>query len=92
MRLTVQSGQLLTPETVGIESAAYRISVDSIGPDFIMVTYHGVVMENPDRTIDMFAPRTGRCVIKVRHCMRLVTATTDAGTTVAVTVESVEQS
>jgi hypothetical protein len=90
VQLTVHRGQLLTPETVGIESAMYHISVDSIGPDFMMVTYHGLVMENPDHTINLSALQTGRCLIKIRHCMRLVTATMDGGTKVAVTLDSVE--
>ena len=88
-QLEVARGFRLTPATVGIESSDYVISVDSIGADQIMVSYSGMVMKNPSGTINLSAPRQGRCMIKVQHCMRLATPTMDGGTTVAVTLDKI---
>jgi hypothetical protein len=90
LQLTVQAGQKLTPASIGIASDEYEIAVNSIGADQMLVSYSGVVMENADGTIPLMAPRQGRCLIKVRHCMRLATATMDAGTSIALTLERVE--
>jgi hypothetical protein len=88
-QLEVEAGYKLTPATVDLESAEYMISVDSVGPDQIIVTYSGVVMENADGTINLTAPRQGRCLIKIRHRLRLATATMDAGTSISLTLEAV---
>ncbi len=55
-----------------------------------MVTYSGVVMENSDGTIPLDAPRRGRCLIQIQHCMRLATATMDGGTLIALTLDRIE--
>jgi hypothetical protein len=88
-QLEVEAGDKFTPSTVGIESGEYTISVDSVGSDQIMVTYSGVVMENADGTINLTAPRQGRCLIKIRHRLRLTTATMDAGTSISLTLEAI---
>jgi hypothetical protein len=88
-QLEVEAGYKLMPATVGIESADYVISVDSVGSDQIIVTYSGVVMENGDGTINLTAPRQGRCLIKIRHRLRLATATMDAGTSISLTLEAI---
>jgi hypothetical protein len=85
----VEAGHKLTPATLGIASDGYEISVDSVESDRITVTYTGVVMENPNHTIPLDAPRRGRCMIQIRHCMRLSTATMDAGTSIALTLERI---
>jgi hypothetical protein len=86
-QLEVEAGYKLMPATVGIESAEYAISVDSVGSD--QITYSGVVMENSDGTINLTAPRQGRCLIKIRHRLRLATATMDAGTSISLTLEAI---
>jgi hypothetical protein len=88
-QLEVAPGDKLTPATIGIESAGYEITVDSVGSDRIMVTYSGVVMQNADGTINLAAPRKGRCMIQVQHCMRLATATMDAGTSIALSLDRI---
>ena len=89
VQLEVESGTKLTPTTVGIESAAYEISVDSVASDRIVVSYSGVVMENADGTVNLSAPRQGRCMIRIQHCMRLATATMDAGTSISLTLDRI---
>ena len=87
--MEVVRGTRLTPASVQIPSDAYAISVDAVGPDHITVTYSGMVMRNPDDTIPLSAPPTGRCMIQIRHCMRLATPTMDGGTLVALTLERI---
>jgi hypothetical protein len=89
--LTLNRGDLLTPATLGVHGDSYSISVDQIGPAHILVTYGGFVLENEDGTIPLSASFTGQCLIRIRHSMRLATPSMDAGTTVALTLESVEE-
>jgi hypothetical protein len=89
--LTVKAGDRLTPETVGIEGGNYLITVDTVSPERIVVTYNGMVTENPDGTIDLAAPQRGRCLIQIRHRMKLATATMDGGVKLSVTLERIEE-
>src|ERR1035441_5603169 len=90
--LDVGRGTSLTPASVGIPSDPYEISVESIGFDRITVIYRGVVMENSNGTIPLDAPQLGRCMIQIRHCMRLATATMDGGTLIGLTLERIVDS
>src|SRR4051812_6074630 len=89
--MMVERGQRLSPETVGIASEGYDISIDAIGPAHVMVTYRGMVMQNDGGTINLAAPKEGRCIIRTQHCMGLSTPTMDGGTSVSVTLNSVEE-
>ncbi len=87
--LEVTRGASLTPASVQIPSEPYAISVEAIGPDRITVTFSGMVMENPDGTIPLSAPPSGRCMIQLRRCMRLATPTLDGGTLLSLTLERI---
>ncbi len=89
-QLAVQPGQKLTPAAVGIESSEYSITVDFVGFNHILVTYSGVVMDNPNGTINLAAPRQGRSIIYLQHCLRLSTPTMDGGNSIALTLDRIE--
>lgn len=86
----MRAGDKLTPEVVGIAGGGYEITVESVSADRIVVAYSGMVMDNSNGTINLTAPRQGRCMIQIAHCMRLSTPTMDGGTSVAVTLDRIE--
>jgi len=96
-RLRVRKGRELTPETLGkrksdyaeVESLFYEVQVERIVEDRVGFTYRNLVIDNPDGTVNLSAPRTGRFILRRGETMKLSTPTMDAGTSVSVTLDEI---
>jgi hypothetical protein len=96
-QLKVTKGMALTPVTLGFKAADYEqiqclfyeVLVERIVEDRVLFGYRNVVIENPDGTMNLSAPQSGRFILRPGESMRLCTPTMDAGTSVMVTLNEI---
>jgi hypothetical protein len=63
--------------------------VERIVEDRVGFAYRNLVIENPNGTINLTAPQTGRFILRRGETMKLATATMDAGTSVKLTLDEI---
>jgi hypothetical protein len=96
-QLKVTKGMALNPTTLGfrkeaydeIPSLFYEVRVERIVVDRVLFEYRNVVVANPDGTINLSAPNTGKFILRSGETMKLSTPTMDAGTSIAVTLDEI---
>jgi hypothetical protein len=96
-QLRVAKGRALNPETLGgsrseyaeVECLFYEVLVERIVEDRVGFAYRNLVIENPDGTVNLSAPQSGRFILRLGHSMKLCTPTLDAGTSVRVTLDQI---
>jgi len=96
-KLRVAKGRALTPVTLGknksdyaeVECLYYEVLVERIVEDRVGFAYRNLVIENPDGTVNLSAPNSGRFILRVGESMKLATPTMDAGTSVKVTLDEI---
>jgi hypothetical protein len=96
-RVRVTKGRALTPETLGKGKpdntgsgpSSYELLVERIVEDRVGFAYRNLVIENPNGTINLTAPQTGRFILRRGETMKLATATMDAGTSVKLTLDEI---
>jgi hypothetical protein len=96
-QLRVTKGKALNPETLGknksdyaeVESLSYEVLVERIVEDRVGFAFRNLVIKNPDSTINLSAPSTGRFTLRPGNSMDLGTPTIDAGTSVKVTLDEI---
>jgi hypothetical protein len=96
-QLKVTKGVTLTPVTLGFKAADYEevkclfyeVEVERIVEDRILFGYRNVVIKNPDGTVNLSAPQTGKFILRLRETMKLATPTMDAGINVMVTLDEI---
>lgn len=96
-RVTVAQGTVLSaatlheersgPEEVG--SMSYEVTVERIDAERVGFLYRRLVISNPDGTINLTAPSTGRFVLGFGESTQLVTPTMDAGIHVSITLHEI---
>jgi hypothetical protein len=87
----------LSPETLGhkkpdspdFADSFYEVVVDRIVADVVAFAYRNLVVDNPDGTINLSAPRSGTFILRWGQTKKLSTPTMDAGTSVAITVNEI---
>ncbi|HEY1756975.1 MAG TPA: hypothetical protein VGG72_16495 [Bryobacteraceae bacterium] len=92
--LWVDKGRALTPETLGGRKADYtalpflfyEVLVESIVVDRVGFSYRNLVIENPNGTINLSAPNSGRFILRPGGSMALATPIMDGGISVTVTL------
>lgn len=95
--LRLKKGSALTPETLGkrksdyaaVEFLFYEVLVERIVEDRVGFAYRDLVIENPDGTVNLTAPRTGKFILRRGESMKLDTPTMDMGTGVSVTLNDI---
>ena len=94
-KLKVTKGAALTPVTLGFKASEevtclfYEVLVERIVEDRVLFAFRNVVIENPDGTINLSGPQTGKFILRRGETMKLATPTMDAGTSVTVTLEEI---
>ena len=96
-QLRVAKGKTLNPETLGksksdyaeVEFLFYEVLVERIVEDRVGFAFRNLVITNPDGTINLSAPTTGRFILQPGNSMDLCTPTMDAGTSVKVTLDEI---
>jgi len=96
-QLKVAKGTVLSPRTLGFKktdhdetgSFSYEFKVERIVDDRVQFEYRNVVVKNPDGTINLTAPTTGRFILRRGETMKLSTPTMDAGIGVTVTLDEI---
>jgi hypothetical protein len=96
-QLWVAKGRALNAETLGarksdyadVQCLFYEVLVEGIVQDRVGFAYRNLVIENPDGTVNLSAPTSGRFVLRTGNSMMLATATMDAGTSVTVTLDEI---
>jgi hypothetical protein len=96
-QLRVAKGRVLNPETLGgsrseyaeVECLFYEVLVERIVEDRVGFAYRNLVIENPDGTVNLSAPQSGRFILRPGHSMKLCTPTLDAGIGVTVTLDQI---
>ncbi len=93
-KLWVQKGRVLSPATLGHAGAvtdpmSYEIVVDHMVADRVGFAFRGLVIDNPDGTINLTAPNSGHFILRCGETKELSTPTMDAGTSVSVTVHEI---
>jgi hypothetical protein len=96
-QLKVVKGTVLSPVTLGFKKSDYdevsclfyEIKVERIVEDRVQFEFRNVVIDNPDGTINLTAPTTGKFILRRGDTMKLSTPTMDAGTSVTVTLDEI---
>jgi hypothetical protein len=96
-QLRVTKGRALNPETLGksrsdyaeLECLFYEVLVERIVEDRVGFAYRNLVIDNPDGTINLSAPNSGKFILRRGETMKLSTPTMDAGTGVTVTLDEI---
>jgi len=96
-QLRVTKGKALPPETLGhkrsdyaeVECLFYEVLVETIVEDRVAFTYRNLVIKNPDGTVNLTAPNSGRLILRPGNSMNLTTPTMDAETSVMVTLDDI---
>lgn len=91
-KLFVAKGSRLNPATLGLhgeDGLFYELEIERIVDGRVLFQHRNLVIQNPDGTINLSAPRTGHFILRAGEAMLLSTATMDAGTSISVTVEEI---
>jgi hypothetical protein len=88
----VAKGRVLTPETLGrsgsdyaeVECLFYEVLVERIVEDRLGFAYRNLVIKNPNGTVNLSAPQSGRFILRPGNSMKLCTPTMDGGTSVSI--------
>jgi hypothetical protein len=96
-QLRVKKGKYLNPETLGqkrsdyaeVECLFYEVLVETIVEDRVAFAYRNLVIKNPDGTVNLTAPNSGRFTLRPGNSMSLATPTMDAGTSVMLTLDEI---
>ncbi len=96
-QLRVTKGKALSPETLGksrsdyagIESLFYEVLVERIVERRVGFAFRNLVIKNPDGTINLSAPTTGRFILQLGNSVDLCTPTMDAGISVKITLDEI---
>jgi hypothetical protein len=96
-KLRVAKGRTLTPETLGkrksdyadVAFLFYEILIERIVEDRVLFAYKNLVLTNPDGTVNLTAPNSGRFILNPAESIQLSTPTMDAGTSVTVTLHEI---
>lgn len=96
-QLRVAKGRALSPETLGkkksdyaeIQCLFYEVVVERIVEDRVLFSYRNLVLTNPDGTVNLSAPQSGKFILHPGECSKLSTPTMDAGTSVTVTLDDI---
>ncbi len=96
-QLKVTKGMALSPMTLGfrreeyneVSCLFYEVLVERIVVDRVLFEYRNLVMTNPDGTINLSGPKTGKSILRRGETMKLGTPTMDAGTSISVTLDEI---
>jgi hypothetical protein len=96
-QLWVDKGRALTPETLGknksdyaqVQDLFYEVLVERIVEDRVGFAYRNLVIENPNGTVNLSAPQSGRFILRPGMSTMLATPALDAGTSVTVTLDEI---
>jgi hypothetical protein len=96
-KLWAEKGRALGPATLGHSAPEgeagggmfYEVLVGSIVTDRVGFAYRGLVISNPDGTINLSAPSTGQFILRPGESKKLSTPTMDAGVSILVTVHEI---
>jgi hypothetical protein len=86
-KLRVEKGKILCPQTLGSKETGalfYEVTVERIVEDRVGFAFRNLVIDNPNGTINLTAPREGRFILTPGETKKLSTPTMDAGISVHV--------
>jgi hypothetical protein len=96
-QLKVTKWMALNPMTLGFRKADYdkvpalfyEVLVERIVEDRVQFGYRNVVVKNPDGTINLSGPQTGKVILRRGETIKLATQTMDVGTSISVTLDEI---
>jgi hypothetical protein len=96
-QLWVEKGRTLNPETLGARKADYtkvsclfyEVLVERIVEGKAGFAYRNLVIANPNGTVNLGGPTSGRFILQPGESMKLRSATMDMGTTVTVSLHEI---